>query len=166
VLTVEPSKSCLTHDAANDTNTKGDDVSYMLTSYVDKLKEKAKYARALLDYKVDDESLLSFEKGAIINIIERSIDGWCLGEVQGKQGMFPVAMTEFILTDSADLSLIPMQPHSERRKKASGSTMRAGPIPVPEETKTSSKKKKVLVTVCRVCVCVCVVVSGCEWRAR
>lgn len=122
--------------------TLGDDVSYMLTSYVDKLKEKAKYARALLDYKVDDESLLSFEKGAIINIIERSIDGWCLGEVQGKQGMFPVAMTEFILTDSADLSLIPMQPHSERRKKASGSTMRAGPIPLPEETKTSSKKKK------------------------
>jgi hypothetical protein len=124
----------------------------MLSGYVEKLKEHAKYARALLDYKVDDESLLSFEKGCIINILERGVDGWCLGEAQGKQGMFPVAMTEFILTDSSDFQLIPILPHSERRKMASGSTMRTGPTSIshPDDSKHSKKKK---VRHARACSC-------------
>jgi hypothetical protein len=57
----------------------------------------AKYARALFDYDVSDDHLLSFKKGDVIAISEKDNAGWYIGELRGKVGSFPSEYVEILL---------------------------------------------------------------------
>lgn len=46
-------------------------------------------ARAIYDYETQEEGELSFKAGDTIKILERNDDGWWLGQIGNKQGMFP-----------------------------------------------------------------------------
>ncbi|OQV11435.1 hypothetical protein BV898_14231 [Hypsibius exemplaris] len=57
------------------------------------------YCRALFDYSADDPEDLSVQEGDLIRVLSRTgsngvDDGWWKGELNGKIGMFMVAITE------------------------------------------------------------------------
>jgi hypothetical protein len=87
---------------------------------------------------VDDESLLGFEDGSIITIVERNADGWWQGELDGKRGMFPMAKVELIITDASDVTLIPIA-RALRLRKAEEAQQRTREL---EKAQNSIVKKK------------------------
>ncbi|KAK5577072.1 hypothetical protein RB653_002009 [Dictyostelium firmibasis] len=64
------------------------------------LRNNAKYARALKDYNVSDTTLLPFKRNDIITIIFKDQENkWYIGQLNGKEGSFPVDHVEILLTD-------------------------------------------------------------------
>nr|2I0N_A Chain A, Class VII unconventional myosin [Dictyostelium discoideum] len=62
--------------------------------------EFAKYARALKDYNVSDTSLLPFKRNDIITITFKDQENkWFMGQLNGKEGSFPVDHVEILLSD-------------------------------------------------------------------
>lgn len=81
-----------------ETEGEGGRISGLIKEYTDALRNSASYAIALADYHVDDSSLLSFKKGDIIRIKDRSDDIWYSGELNGRVGSFPANLVEIIVT--------------------------------------------------------------------
>jgi hypothetical protein len=69
-------------------------IAGVLTEYSDSLQQSASYARALVDYDVQDDNLLSFKRG------DRG-ESWHVGELRGKIGSFPAECVEILLGDPA-----------------------------------------------------------------
>ncbi|KAM9965453.1 hypothetical protein ACTFIW_005269 [Dictyostelium discoideum] len=64
------------------------------------LRNNAKYARALKDYNVSDTSLLSFKRNDIITITFKDQENkWFMGQLNGREGSFPVDHVEILLSD-------------------------------------------------------------------
>ncbi|KAJ7654125.1 hypothetical protein DFH06DRAFT_1203685 [Mycena polygramma] len=42
-----------------------------------------------------DDSELAFRAGDMIAVVDEHLDGWWIGELNGKQGLFPTSYTEF-----------------------------------------------------------------------
>ena len=76
----------------------------VLREHVETLQGSAQFARALFDYDVSDEHLLSFKKGDIITLIEKDAKGWYVGELKGKSGSFPTEYVEILLENPANAS--------------------------------------------------------------
>ncbi|EGG24917.1 class VII unconventional myosin [Cavenderia fasciculata] len=77
--------------------------------YSNTLRNNAKYARALRDYFVNDETLLPFRRGDIITIVLKDQENkWYIGQLNGKEGSFPVDHVEILLVDN--VSNIPAAP--------------------------------------------------------
>eukprot|EP01133_Synstelium_polycarpum_P014767 gene14767-17449_t len=73
----------------------------LVKEYADVLRATAKYARALRDYQVTDESLLSFRRNDVITIVSKDAEHkWYIGSLAGRQGSFPVDHVEILLTDN------------------------------------------------------------------
>lgn len=78
-------------------------------------------ARALYDYTARNEKELSFEKGSMLDVIEKTPDGnWWDGFHQGRRGYIPVSYVEI-----AELSAVPRGPL----------------VPVPPLRKSSMQKE-------------------------
>ena len=52
-------------------------------------QEAAVKVKALFDYDASEDNELSFKEGNVITIIGDDIEGWSVGELNGKKGMFP-----------------------------------------------------------------------------
>ena len=62
------------------------------------LRERSKFAVAIANYKANDGSKLMFEKGAIINVIERDREqGWIHGQYNGVAGWFLDEYVNFLV---------------------------------------------------------------------
>ncbi|KAL6076835.1 Myosin-VIIa, variant 2 [Balamuthia mandrillaris] len=97
-----------------------DDVCLSLLAYAKYLKENSRYAKALQDYHVDDEELLSFDKDDIIIVKEKYGDGWFLGECEGRKGQFPSDKVQLLLgPPKSDLII----------KQNTKATLRRGTLP-------------------------------------
>eukprot|EP00834_Sanchytrium_tribonematis_P005384 NODE_323_length_9725_cov_0.840536.p1 type:complete len:565 gc:universal NODE_323_length_9725_cov_0.840536:7372-5678(-) len=59
------------------------------------LKSKTK-SIALFDYNAQESNEISFREGEIVFIVEKIDEGWSLGEINNKQGMFPISYGAFI----------------------------------------------------------------------
>ncbi len=53
-------------------------------------------AKAIYDYEATEDNELSFKEGDIISIISEEMAGWCVGELNGRKGMFPVNFVQQI----------------------------------------------------------------------
>ncbi|GAM28344.1 hypothetical protein SAMD00019534_115200 [Acytostelium subglobosum LB1] len=73
----------------------------LIKDYALLLRTNAKFARALRDYTVNDDTLLSFKRGDVITITTKDHENkWYIGTLNGKEGSFPVDYVEILLTDS------------------------------------------------------------------
>ena len=54
-------------------------------------------ARALYDYEGEDEDDLQFKEGDLITLIERVDENWFLGELNGRDGIFPENYVEVLV---------------------------------------------------------------------
>lgn len=45
--------------------------------------------KAEYDYDAKDTDELSFKEGDILTVVKLQSDGWCLGRLKGKTGVFP-----------------------------------------------------------------------------
>lgn len=79
-----------------------EDVVDAIRTYVRARKETSTIAVAITDYEVNDQLLLSFKKNQRINLKERYADGWCYGECNGCEAMFPMSAIR-ILVDDRDM---------------------------------------------------------------
>ena len=50
--------------------------------------------KALYQFEGRSGDELSFEAGDVINVIDKKADGWWVGEIRGKQGVFPGNYTQ------------------------------------------------------------------------
>ena len=83
----------------------------------------AKFARALFDYDVTDEHLLSLKKGDIIAITDKDQSGWYIGELRGKIGSFPAEYVEILLDYQEGASRGTLRPGATMRGETSSMTM-------------------------------------------
>jgi hypothetical protein len=58
--------------------------------------KKNKRAKAMYDYQASGSDEISLREGDIIIVLEQHPDGWWLGELNGKRGLFPGNYTEII----------------------------------------------------------------------
>ncbi|EJF60252.1 BAR-domain-containing protein [Dichomitus squalens LYAD-421 SS1] len=74
-------------------------------------KDKENYKRvvALHDFAAGSTDELSFKAGDQIEVISEVLDGWWMGELEGRRGLFPTTYTEII--NSSQTSLPPPLPH-------------------------------------------------------
>ncbi|PIL26285.1 transporter [Ganoderma sinense ZZ0214-1] len=75
----------------------------------DKDKENRKRVVALHDFAAGSTDELSFKAGDQIDVVSEVLDGWWMGELDGKRGLFPTTYTEVI--NSSHSSLPPPLPY-------------------------------------------------------
>ena len=82
----------------------------------DKDKENGKDAKkrvvALHDFAAGSNDELSFRAGDQIDVVSEVLDGWWMGELGGKRGLFPTTYTEVL--NSSSSSLPPRPPLPQR----------------------------------------------------
>ncbi|KAI8992761.1 hypothetical protein BD414DRAFT_284774 [Trametes punicea] len=71
---------------------------------------------ALHDFAAASVDELSFKAGDQIEVLSEVIDGWWMGELRGKRGLFPTTYTEVINTSSSSL---PQKPPLPQRPSSS-----------------------------------------------
>jgi len=70
----------------------------MMKDYCDQLCTESNYGRVLLDYDVDDESLLPLRQGDVVVITEKNdATGWYRGTCNGKEGAFPADIIKMMV---------------------------------------------------------------------
>lgn len=52
--------------------------------------------KALYDFEAENSEELDFKEGVIIKLIARLDDNWLLGEIDGRQGRFPISYVEIL----------------------------------------------------------------------
>lgn len=92
-----------------ETEGEGGRISGLIKEYSDALRNAASFAVALVDYHMDDSSLLSFRKGDVIRLKEKD-DNWYSGELNGRVGSFPANLVEVIVASSDGIPQMPSFP--------------------------------------------------------
>jgi endophilin-A len=57
---------------------------------------KEPVCKALYDFEAENEEELDFKEGEHIKLVSRLDDNWLLGELNGKQGRFPVSYVQIV----------------------------------------------------------------------
>ncbi|RPD58534.1 hypothetical protein L227DRAFT_576923, partial [Lentinus tigrinus ALCF2SS1-6] len=73
-------------------------------------KESKKRVIALHDFAAGSTDELSFKVGDQIDVVSEVLDGWWMGELYGKRGLFPTTYTEVINSSSSSLPSKPPLP--------------------------------------------------------
>ncbi len=73
-------------------------------------KDDKKRVIALHDFAAGSNDELSFRVGDQIDVVSEVIDGWWMGELGGKRGLFPTTYTEVINSSSSSLPQKPALP--------------------------------------------------------
>ena len=89
-----------------------------------KLPAQRKIAVALHDFNAGSPDELSFKAGDQIAVQNEVLDGWWMGELNGKTGLFPTTYTEII--NSSSSSLVSKPPLPARPPAAPSSTTPSG----------------------------------------
>lgn len=92
-----------------------------------------KLALALHDFNASSTDELSFRSGDQITVINEVLDGWWMGELQGRTGLFPTTYVE-VISSSSSSSLLP-RPSLPPRPSASA-PVSAHPSPLPPPART------------------------------
>ncbi|RWS22956.1 FCH and double SH3 domains protein 2-like protein, partial [Leptotrombidium deliense] len=75
------------------------------------VESNAEYVRAAYDYTATSDEEISFQDGDLIRIIERSEDGWWLGEKDGVTGHFPSMLVHEL--DEVEPEGVPFEAESD-----------------------------------------------------
>lgn len=70
----------------------------LIHEYMEWLKLESEWCQATKDHEVDDPKHLSFKSGQMVKILARRSDGYWLGTLEGKTGVFPEHKVKVILT--------------------------------------------------------------------
>jgi hypothetical protein len=60
------------------------------------VRTKEPCCKALYDFEAENSEELDFKEGVLIKLIARLDDNWLLGELNGRQGRFPISYVEVI----------------------------------------------------------------------
>lgn len=60
------------------------------------VRTKEPCCKALYDFEAENSEELDFKEGILIKLIARLDDNWLLGELNGRQGRFPISYVEVI----------------------------------------------------------------------
>ena len=60
-------------------------------------KEKEPICKALYDFEAENSEELEFKEGDIIKLLARLDDNWLQGELNGRQGRFPISYVEILV---------------------------------------------------------------------
>ncbi|KIP06763.1 hypothetical protein PHLGIDRAFT_128090 [Phlebiopsis gigantea 11061_1 CR5-6] len=93
-----------------------------------KLPVSKKTAVALHDFNASSTDELSFRVGDQIAVQNEVLDGWWMGELNGKTGLFPTTYTEIINASSSSLVSKPRLPPRPPATQTSTSASRISPI--------------------------------------
>ncbi|TFK85604.1 BAR-domain-containing protein [Polyporus arcularius HHB13444] len=74
------------------------------------IKDSRKRVVALHDFAAGSTDELSFKAGDQIDVVSEVLDGWWMGELGGKRGLFPTTYTEVLNTSSSSLPSKPPLP--------------------------------------------------------
>eukprot|EP00927_Polykrikos_kofoidii_P048992 TRINITY_DN43144_c0_g1_i1.p1 TRINITY_DN43144_c0_g1~~TRINITY_DN43144_c0_g1_i1.p1 ORF type:complete len:292 (-),score=49.89 TRINITY_DN43144_c0_g1_i1:145-1020(-) len=74
-------------------------VSRSQTIYLKDMTNNYEVARALFDFKAEDETELSFKRGDMIKVSQSSDEHWWTGKTNEKEGMFPSNYVQIIQHD-------------------------------------------------------------------
>lgn len=85
-------------------------VSPVIPSRTFRLPAQKKIAVALHDFNAGSSDELSFKAGDQISVQNEVLDGWWMGELNGKTGLFPTTYTEIINSSSSSLLSKPPLP--------------------------------------------------------
>ncbi|EFA75546.1 class VII unconventional myosin [Heterostelium album PN500] len=113
----------------------------LIKDYAILLRNSAKFARALRDYNVNDDTLLSFKRNDIITIVMKDQDNkWYIGSLNGREGSFPVDHVEILLTDQqpSASSSSPASDSAPTSPAVSSPMMPPRSLPTPPPTSASS----------------------------
>lgn len=84
---------------------------------------KKKKAKCVFDYDPVQDDELMLKVGDIVAVLRDDVDGWCEGEVHGRQGVFPSNFVE-MLSDDADTAAaagaLAAEPEELQHKKVVG----------------------------------------------
>jgi endophilin-A len=59
-------------------------------------RSKEASCKALYDFEAENSEELDFKEGTIIKLISKLDDNWLQGELNGKQGRFPITYVDII----------------------------------------------------------------------
>jgi hypothetical protein len=99
-----------------------------------------KVAIAMHDFNAGSSDELSFKAGDQIVVLNEVLDGWWMGELNGRTGLFPTTYTEVV--NSSSSSLVPSKPPLPPRAPmpTSGRTS-TSPSPPPETSPVDAHPK-------------------------
>ena len=60
------------------------------------VRTKEPCCKALYDFEAENSEELDFKEGVLIKLIARLDDNWLLGELNGRQGRFPISYVEVL----------------------------------------------------------------------
>ncbi|XP_043940884.1 myosin XVB isoform X2 [Protopterus annectens] len=102
-------------------STKAPLVKAMVELFLNEVRKDSKYVMAIQSYITDDKSLLTFQKGDVIQLLpmEEIQQGWQFGSIGNRSGLFPSHYVQ--PTATPDFSTMHAEKQNERRKSISGS---------------------------------------------
>ncbi|EKM52757.1 uncharacterized protein PHACADRAFT_176772 [Phanerochaete carnosa HHB-10118-sp] len=102
-----------------------------------------KVALALHDFRAASQDELSFKAGDQINVLSEVLDGWWMGELNSKTGLFPTTYTEIINASSSSLTSKPrLPPRPTFTPNGSQPGSRASPAPSHEDLTPAPEQKQ------------------------
>lgn len=82
-------------------------------------REEQKVAVALHDFAAGSTDELSFKAGEHITVVSEVLDGWWMGEVDGRRGLFPTTYTEIVQSSSiSSKPALPQRPSTTPARAA------------------------------------------------